>query len=295
MPRFTASLGALAVSALLGTTALASSPQPDTTTSTMSQSLDAGIREAQLKRAAHDYAGAVHILSQLMLVAADDPRVVGEYGKVLVQEGRAREALDFLNRAVQLQQGDWTLYSALGVAYDQTGDFTSAHAAYEEALALNPGQKVVLNNYAMSRALSGDLPEAKRLIAEAATGSMDDRIARNVKLINGLTQKMARNQPMPHASHPRTAVAAPVEHKPLPAAKLANGTPRALSAPRTITAQEGRAIVMQAVPTDPLAGPVHKGKSHHLATNGAAKPTKRVSEKADKNGIPALRLANDGQ
>ncbi len=290
MPRITASLGALAVSALLGGTALASSPQPGTTAATMNESLDASLRDAQARRAAHDYAGAVHVLSQLMLVAADDPRVVGEYGKALVQEGRSREALDFLNRAIQLQQGDWTLYSALGVAYDQTGDFSKAHSAYEEALALNPGEKVVLNNYAMSRALSGDLPEARRLIAEAAAGTQDERIARNVKLINGLNPKVAQT---PRAVQPHLAGTAPVQSKALPApadAKIATGTPRALTAPRTITSREGKAIIMQAVPSDPQAGLVRKPKPRAVASNKPLEPVKKAAD-----GIPSLRLANDRQ
>ncbi len=288
MPRITASLGALAVSALLGGTALASSPQPDTTTATMNQSLDASLRDAQAKRLAHDYAGAVHVLSQLMLVAADDPRVVGEYGKALVQQGRSREALDFLNRAIQLQQSDWTLYSALGVAYDQTGDFARAHTAYDEALALNPGEKVVLNNYAMSRALAGDLPEAKRLIAEAAAGASDERIVRNVKLINGLTAKVAQT---PHSAQSHLAATAPVQTRPLADPKSATGTPRALTAPRTITSREGKAIVMQAVPSDPQAGAVRKAKPRAVAK--ATLPAKK--QPADSSGIPALRLANDRQ
>ena len=37
---------------------------------------------------------------------------------------------------MELQPNDWTLYSALGVAYDQLGDQTSARTAYEHALAL---------------------------------------------------------------------------------------------------------------------------------------------------------------
>jgi Flp pilus assembly protein TadD len=295
MPRTSLTLGVLAMSALLGGTALASSPEPDSTAVTMNQSLEASLRDAQLKRTAHDYAGAVRILSQLMLVAADDPRVVGEYGKVLVQQGRSREALDFLDRAVQLQQNDWTLYSALGVAYDQTGDYKSAQAAYDQALALKPGDTVVLNNYAMSRALSGDLPEAKRLIAQAAAGTKDERIARNLQMINGLKPKLA--QQTPTARPAQVARTAPVQTRSLsgPPPKAASGIPHPLTQPRTITAQEGRRVVMQAVPADPLAGPVAAKKTvRKVASNGAA-PAKKRSAKADTSGIPDLRLANDRQ
>ena len=73
-----------------------------------------------------------------MLVASDDPRVVAEYGKSLAQKGRAQDAVEFLNRAIELSGNDWTLYSALGVSYDQLGNQTAARTAYEHALALKP-------------------------------------------------------------------------------------------------------------------------------------------------------------
>jgi Flp pilus assembly protein TadD len=268
MPRFIASFSILAVSALLAGTALGATPEAPSSAATMNQSLETSIRDAQMKRSQRDFTGAVRVLSQLMLVAADDPRVVGEYGKVLVQQGRSREALDFLNRAVQLQQGDWSLYSALGVAYDQTGDYNSARGAYERALALKPGEAAVLNNYAMSRALAGDLVAAKKLIADATTGSKDERVARNQKMINSLTPKIAAVTPPP------SVMGVP-----------ATATPK-IAAPRQITAAEGKTVVMQAIPSDPKAGPANKGKARKAGT---------ATAKQQPTGIPALRLANDRQ
>ena len=267
MSRFRARLGLLTLSALLCGTAQATTPDAQSTAATLNQSIDAGVRDAQAKRLQKDYAGAVRVLGQLMLVAPDDARVVAEYGKALIQQGRAKEALDFLQRAVQLQQGDWTVYSALGVAYDQTGDYTSARGAYEHALALKPGETTVLNNYAMSRALAGDLTQAKSLIAQASAGSQDERIARNVKMINGLT--------------PIAAPATPVAPKPQATPKnVATGAPHPLS---------NGAVIMQPVPADPKAGAVSKTKPHKAAAAVATSAT----AKKPADGIPALRLAND--
>jgi Flp pilus assembly protein TadD len=274
MSRFSASLGVAAL-LLAGTAPLAAAPAaPQAEQTSLTQSIEAGIKDARVKREARDFDGAIRVLSQLMLVAPDDVHVVGEYGKVLVQQGRAREALDFLNRALQLKQNDWTIYSAQGVAYDQSGDYNSARLAYQRALALKPGDSTVLNNFAMSRMLAGDLPEAKRLIGEASNGAKDERIARNLKLISGLTPQAAAPKPVAApAAAPVKAVAgsslSPAQKPPRPltqpaAAKLAGGT-----------------IMMQAVPHDPLAGPA-KARTHKIAEN-SPKP----------NGIPALRLAND--
>jgi Flp pilus assembly protein TadD len=276
MPRFKSSLGAVAVSALLCTTALAATP--DRAVTTLAESVDAGVHDAQVKRSQKDYAGAIKVLSQLMLIAADDPRVVGEYGKVLVQQGRTGEALDFLNRAVQLSPGDWTLYSALGVAYDQKTDYVSARNAYERALQLKPGESAVLNNYAMSRLQAGDVDNARRLIADAGLASKDERVLRNRDMI------YAMKAPAKSAT-PAGIAAAPMSKT---APKAAYAAPKVLSRP--LSPAEGRAVVMQAVPKDALAGPVGKAKPGKKAV-AAAKP---AGKKTPGSDIPALRLANDG-
>ena len=273
MPRLMAPMGVLALSALLCGTAAAEAPEPTPATVTLMQSVDIGVRDAQLKRTQRDYAGAIRVLSQLMLVAPDDARVVGEYGKVLVQQGRAREAGDFLNRAVQLQPGDWTLFSALGIAYDQTGDYANARAAYDRALVLKPGETVVLNNYAMSRMLAGDLVQAKKLIAEAAVDSKDERITRNVKLIDGL------KPPAVAAATPSRSTPATAAFKPVTPPSVAQRAPRVLGQPLPAS------VVMQAVPVDTKAGKVARAT--------ASKPVKTARKPAPANGIPALRLAND--
>jgi Flp pilus assembly protein TadD len=161
---------------------------------TYASDLDGNLRQAKLLREAGNYDEAIHILSQLMLAAADDPRVSAEYGKALAQKGRADVAVQFLTRAIQLAPNDWTLYSAMGVSYDQLGDSANAKLAYDHALALKPGDPGVLNNYALSRMLAKDPQGAQLLIAQAqaaAGGTPDEKIARNVELINGMAPKAA--------------------------------------------------------------------------------------------------------
>jgi Flp pilus assembly protein TadD len=148
--------------------------------------LDGNLRQAQLLRLAGKHDEAIRILSQLMLVAADDGRIVGEYGKALAQRGRSHDATQFLRRAVELSPNEWSFFSALGVAYDQTGDQVNARAAYDRALALRPGDSSVLNNYALSRLLAKDPEGARQMIAMAQSTSQpgDEKIARTVALIN---------------------------------------------------------------------------------------------------------------
>ena len=152
-PAATAKLDATQAAEADAAAAIAKDPATD---------IESGVRQAQLLRLAGNYDGAVHILSQLMMVAADDGRVVSEYGKTLTAQGRAKDAVPFLTRASELQPGEWSNYSAMGVAFDQLNDAKSAQGAYEHALSLRPNDPTVLNNYALSRMLANDPAMAAR-------------------------------------------------------------------------------------------------------------------------------------
>jgi Flp pilus assembly protein TadD len=300
--------------------------------------LDGGIRQAQLLRTAGNYDEAIHVLSQLMLVASDDPRVVSEYGKALAQDGRAQEATEFLNRAIELSANDWTLYSALGVSYDQLDNQTSARVAYEHALALKPNEASVLNNYALSRMLAGDTDGARILIAraQAAGGATDAKIAANIALINKLaptkteasaaapkppaSDAMAQNAPRPSQPMPQQAMPAP---RPVATAlpPAQRPVPMAQNAPHPLVQQQQQqqqqqvgGVVMQAVPFDPLAGPVKvasrkpvakpvvDAKAAGKAADTLVPPVITIDSKAatakpaaDKNAVPALRLTADAR
>ena len=260
-----------------------------------------GVRQAHDLRLAGNYDDATRILSQMMLVASDDPRVVGEYGKTLLQRGRTQDAVQFLSRAVQLDATDWSTYSALGVADDQLGDQRSARDAYEHALSLQPNEASVLSNYALSRMLANDLPAARLLAARAqkAGGDADPKIARNIAMIAAT----APAQPVamaPSPVAPTLASAAPAP-APVPVQKVAaadapvhivpatgpvpTSAPRVLmpaSASNTLPAgtQPYSGVVMQAVPFDPLAGPVKRPANAGPAKSVASAATVQNSVKA---------------
>ncbi len=224
----------------------------------LASDIDAQIRNAQVLRAQGDYAGATRILAQLTLIAPDNANVIGEYGKALVQQGRSHDALDFLNRAAQLQPGDWTLYSAMGVAYDQNGDYSKAKNAYQQALQMKPGNPGVLNNYALSRMQAGDIATAHQLMMQAsANGSADPKIARNVALLASLTPA----QPAPSRTAPGPTVAR-------------NAAPHATS-----PASSG-SVVVQQVPADPKAGPVSPANKPGTTKVATSVPRPIVKETA---------------
>ena len=251
---------------------------------TIPTDLDGGVRQAQLMRSAGQYDDAIRVLSQLMLVASDDPRVVSEYGKTLAEKGRAQDAVEFLNRAIELSSNDWTLYSALGVSYDQLGNQTAARAAYEHALALRPNEPSVLNNYALSRMLANDPDSAHLLIAraQAAGGASDSKIATNIVML-------ARLAPAPQAQAAAEKPAPVAQNLPHPITPVAQAAvpPAPQQAPAVAAQPSG--VVMQAVPFDPYAGPVKPRPPRPKAVaSGNTDPAKPVAPaKAAKTAAPA--------
>lgn len=283
---------------------------------------DGALLKAQTQRKKGDLAGASRTLSQMVLIAPDDPRVLGEYGKTLVAQGRSDDALAFLERAIELQTGDWTLYSAQGVAYDQKSDFRNAQASYARALALKPGEPVVMSNKALSHIQSGDLDEAERLLlAAAASGGDSPRIASNLALVQSLrnsrqaapasvpadpAEKIAETPAQPisppvaevPAQAPVVTVKAPEESAPFTAVLPEPVHSAEIPAPQpqestTALRQTNTEPVVrrQIVPVDPLAGPAAPKKTAPAKT-AAAKPPAKPSDDATAAFLrPSLSVA----
>ena len=186
---------------------------------TLAANLDSEIEKAKAQRLAGDLGGAAHAFAQMVLVAPDDARVCGEYGKTLVSLGRSDDAVAFLKRAIELRPDDWTLYSAIGAAFDQKSQFADAKTAYQRGLQLNPTSAALLNNYAMSRMLAGDLPAAQALIAQAQAAGNDPKIAHNAALMANLRGQQTADAAPPHPVTP-SAVPPAALPKPVTAATL---------------------------------------------------------------------------
>ena len=202
-------------------TAAASAASPDVL---FSANVDVGafLGQAMQARQTGDITRAVKILSQLVLVAPDDPRVLGEYGKALTAYGRYDDAVAFLDRAIQLQPADWTLYSAQGVAYDQQGKFQSAQLSYARAMQLKPGEVTIINNDALSHIQAGDYTGAERLLNQVSRNSPDyARISTSVALLQRLKPAAPAPAAAPQTTH---EIAAAGNKGAMPGAAVASGS-----------------------------------------------------------------------
>ncbi|HZT21239.1 MAG TPA: tetratricopeptide repeat protein [Dongiaceae bacterium] len=103
-----------------------------------------------------------------------------------LQMGDAAAAIATLRNAPGLRS-DWRLQNSLGVAYDLSGDFQDAQAAYRQGLALAPGNLQLVSNLGLSLALAGNFDEALPMLEKAAQDpAATPRIRQNLALAYGL-------------------------------------------------------------------------------------------------------------
>ena len=100
-------------------------------------------------------------------------RALHNSGIALLLTDRAQEAETTLEAAVENDARSWRAWNALGRARDAHKEWEKAREAYERALALAPGEAIVLNNFGLSKLSAGDLDGAARLFVRALEVSPD--------------------------------------------------------------------------------------------------------------------------
>lgn len=130
---------------------------------------------------------AVAVLQKAAIYFPDDREVLAEYGKALAAAGSYDQALDAIRRAERPDNPDWQLISAEAAILDQLNHHAEARTLYARALKYAPNEPTVLSNYGMSYVLTGELPEAEKLLRQAiAAPNADSRVRQNLALVVGL-------------------------------------------------------------------------------------------------------------
>ena len=110
-----------------------------------------------------------------------------EIGWILVETGRAREALEHL-RAVSPECGplDSHYYAALGVVLRELGDFTASLTAFESSLKLNPNDTGVAVAAAGASVLADDKIKFNRHRKVARHLGASDELDRHMELVEAI-------------------------------------------------------------------------------------------------------------
>lgn len=172
------------------------------------QDVDVAVKYSASLRKIGSVDEAVSVITKTAVHNADSPAVNLEAGKALIEAGRAFEAVRYLEVAVRESGTDWSAYSAYGVALDNIGEHDLAQVQYNTALSIAPGAIHVLNNKALSYALSGNLSRAENTLRTAATSNgADARIRQNLALVLALkgdlreAERLARSDLPPQVAN----------------------------------------------------------------------------------------------
>jgi Flp pilus assembly protein TadD len=112
---------------------------------------------------------AIDVVSRRIAKVGPKEPLLIELGKDYLAADQLNLSISTLQQAREIDPHNWQILSALGVAQDYQGNYKDAQATYQQGLKLSANNPVLLNNYALSLAQSGDLPTAIATL-EAASG-----------------------------------------------------------------------------------------------------------------------------
>lgn len=101
---------------------------------------------------------ALALVVATALPASADQRAAAkeqvEFGVQVAQRGLWREAIYRWERATQLDPTYAAAFNNLAVAYEQNGQLDKARAAYDKAIALEPNNQLIKQNYDLFKELN---------------------------------------------------------------------------------------------------------------------------------------------
>ncbi|MGI9384958.1 MAG: tetratricopeptide repeat protein [Methyloligellaceae bacterium] len=134
---------------------------------------------------------ALMVLSQAHRLNPSNREIAGEYGRMVLAQGNIKLAQRLLDKAAAGGgKADWKVLSAQGTILAKLGQHEKAQSLYVAALQQQPNASSVLNNLALSYAVSGKADDAEELLRRAVkNGRETSRMRQNLALVLGVQGK----------------------------------------------------------------------------------------------------------
>lgn len=148
---------------------------------------EASLKFARVLRLIGSSQRAADIAAQALALKPGDVDLTMVLAQTALDLGRPDLAIPALAAAEGAAGDNWRMLSLIGVVMDAAGQHSGARTYYEKALALAPGNPVVLSNLGLSLALDGRPAEAEEVLRTAvASPGADVRVRQNLSLVLGL-------------------------------------------------------------------------------------------------------------
>ena len=176
------------------------------------ENLDNALTFAEALRGIGSTERAVEVLSEVLVIYPNEPRILMPLGRALAANGNQLGAARAFEQVAVAHPDRADAWAALGTAMDQLENHLGAQVAYEKALAIEPERASTLANYGLSLAMSGDLAGAEAKLRQASDMSPSDvRIRENLALVLGLQGRFDEMQKTSAGYAPDKVIAQNVE------------------------------------------------------------------------------------
>ncbi|MGD9866435.1 MAG: tetratricopeptide repeat protein [Hyphomicrobiales bacterium] len=244
----------------------------------------AAIAYAQNLKAMGSPQKAMEALAETYAFNPQHKELASEYGRTALGMGDAKLAEQLLEVAERPDgRTDWRVLSARGAILAKQGKHEAAQGYLVAALQQQPNEPAIMNNLALSYAMSGKPAQAEKLLRQAeATGGETARIRQNLTLVLGVQGKIDDARRIAEADLPKAQAAANV-------AFLRNMTKDSRFAP-TPEPEPAAAPQVARAATVPQPAPVAnaaKEKPVSVAKAGEPAPQPKPAGKAREPEAPA--------
>ena len=155
----------------------------------------AAIAYAAHLRALNKNDQALTVLRKTAMSNPQDTEILAAYGKQLAMMSQLPEASKVLYKATATGTPSWETLSVHGTVLDRLGKHQEARTQYQAALKASPGNATVMNNLAMSYAVSGNPKQAEDVLLKAIAksgGQGNGQLQQNLALVLALQGKFDR-------------------------------------------------------------------------------------------------------
>lgn len=143
------------------------------------------------------YAGvpkqAIKLLRRAMRKSDSRPVLLLELAKAQLAASELADAEATLTVAGKERalEGEWQYHLVWGIYLDRKGRFSEAQSAYGRALEISPERVAILNNLALSYAMSGEIDKGVDLLRKIVEDENSTKLTRqNLALLYGIKGKM---------------------------------------------------------------------------------------------------------
>ncbi len=113
------------------------------------------------------YADAEKLYQRVLKTSPMHPDALHLFGLLLMQSGRPKESIPYLDKACKANPSIADYHNSLGEAYRNAGQLAEAQRSYQTALQRNPRHHMVYNNLALTLSQLGDQEGAKAQFQKA--------------------------------------------------------------------------------------------------------------------------------